>query len=72
MPETFSKDAGTLTEENFDGTYSALVEKYDRHGIARRIFPALRLSGETSPAGQGGASGPGSSISTPMKTQIST
>jgi len=58
MPETFSKDAGTLTEENFDGTYSALVEKYDRT-VSRVDLPALRLSGDTSPAGQGGASGPG-------------
>lgn len=49
---------GALTAETFDEAYGKLVAAYDKP-IGRKDLPALKLAGDTSPAQQSGASGPG-------------
>jgi hypothetical protein len=56
-PETFALDRRELTEENFDETYAALVEQYDREGPVQ-VQKALELAGG-SPSAAAGATGPG-------------
>jgi hypothetical protein len=57
-PDTLPLDRRELTEESFDDAYSTLVGQYDK-ALAVQPFPKLRLAGETSPAGQSGATGQG-------------
>src|SRR2546426_4389705 len=47
-----------LTEENFDEAYRALVDQYSKT-LTTQTLPALKISGDTSPAQQSGASGQG-------------
>jgi len=47
-----------LTEDNFDAVYTALVGQYDK-ALTIQALPALRITGENSPAQQSGASGQG-------------
>jgi hypothetical protein len=57
-PDTFPLDRRELTEENFDDAYDALVGQYEK-AIPVQAYPQLRLTGDTSPANQSGASGKG-------------
>lgn len=56
--DTLPLDRRELTEENFDEAYSLMVGQYEK-AVAIQAYPRLRLAGDTSPAGQSGASGPG-------------
>jgi hypothetical protein len=57
-PDTLTLDRSELTEESFDDTYSLLVDQYDKQ-LTMQNFPDLKLTGNTSPAQQSGASGQG-------------
>lgn len=57
-PDTLPLDRRQLTEENFDEAFTQLVAQYDRP-LGVIAFPRLRLSGDTSPSAQSGASGTG-------------
>ena len=58
VPAALPLDRRTLTEDNFDEAYSALVGEYDSTPPAPDL-PPLRLAQSTSPAAQSGASGTG-------------
>ena len=51
-------DTPKLTEENFDETYKALVEQYDKAPTLQTL-PDLKIVGDTSPTQQSAASGQG-------------
>jgi hypothetical protein len=57
-PDTLSLDQRELTEDNFDEAYSALIGQYDKT-LALQKLPDLKITGDTSPAQQSGASGQG-------------
>lgn len=57
-PDTLPLDRRELTEENFDEAYAALVGQYEK-AIPVQAYPPLKLTGDTSPANQSGASGQG-------------
>lgn len=57
-PDTLALDHRELTEENFDEAYSGLVGQYDK-ALTLQKLPALKITGDTSPAQQSGASGQG-------------
>ena len=58
VPLTFDPDRTELTEDNFDDTYTALVERYDQP-IALLAYPAYQPVGGAAPSNQSGATGPG-------------
>ncbi len=57
-PPTLSLNRVALTEDNFDDTYSALVEKYNQ-AVPVQAYPKLQLAQGSSPSNQSGASGSG-------------
>jgi len=58
VPNTISLDRRELTEENFDEAYAALVAQYDKAPKIETL-PTLKITGDTSPSQQSGASGQG-------------
>jgi Tc toxin complex TcA C-terminal TcB-binding domain len=56
--DTLTLDHSELTEENFDDAYGALVGQYDKQLTLQKL-PDLKITGDTSPAQQSGASGQG-------------
>jgi Tc toxin complex TcA C-terminal TcB-binding domain len=58
VPPTLALNRVELTEDNFDDTYSALVEQYNQ-AVALQAFPPLKLAQGSSPSNQSGASGSG-------------
>jgi hypothetical protein len=58
-PDAITLDRRELTEENFDEAYGTLVGQYDKP-LSVQALPDLKISGETSPSQQSGASGSGS------------
>jgi hypothetical protein len=57
-PETLAIDYRELTEENFDDAYAGLVRQYDK-ALTLQKLPPLKITGDTSPLEQSGASGSG-------------
>ncbi len=57
-PDTITLDRRELTEENFDESYGALVGQYDK-ALTLQKLPDLKITGDTSPGQQSGASGSG-------------
>jgi len=58
VPENLPLDRRTLSEENFDEAYAALVGQYDK-AVAIQALPNLKIAQDTSPSNQSGASGSG-------------
>jgi hypothetical protein len=52
VPEALQPDRQRLTEENFDETYGALVEQFDKP-VPTQTLPALKLAGESGTSSQG-------------------
>lgn len=57
-PDTITLDRRELSEENFDEAYGTLVGQYEKE-LTLQSLPTLKLSGNTSPSQQSGASGKG-------------
>jgi hypothetical protein len=58
VPPTLALERRTLTEDNFDDVYDALVGTYDKT-IGLQPYASLQLAGSSSPSSQSGASGNG-------------
>jgi hypothetical protein len=58
VPATLGLNRVELTEDNFDDTYSALVQSYNQT-VALQAYPGLKLAQASSPSNQAGASGAG-------------
>src|SRR5262249_40752700 len=58
VPPTLTPDRRELAEKNFDHTYSALVDEYDRP-VALQAYPQLQLAQGSSPSNYSGSSGQG-------------
>lgn len=58
VPDTFKLDRRQLTEENFDETYAALVDRYEK-AVPTQAYPKLSIADGDAPAAQSGAVGPG-------------